>query len=155
MTYPSGGAVTGTYALTGRLTVDLPPGEAFRLFTPRGERDWVPGWEPRFPVPTDDDSAPGTVFQTDAHGATTTWVVVDREADRHIRYARCTPGVSAGTVAVTLEAAGGSSRIVVTYVLTALDPVARHQLDAFADGFDEFLGGWQQAIAGIAQPPAA
>ena len=43
--------------LTGTLRVPLPADEAFRLFTARGERDWVDGWEPHFPDPVDDDVA--------------------------------------------------------------------------------------------------
>jgi uncharacterized protein YndB with AHSA1/START domain len=136
------------YELTGNLTVDLPPAEALRLFTARGERDWVAGWEPHFPEPTDDDTVPGTVFVTGAHGHQTTWIVLDRVPGRHIRYARATPGVSAGAVAVTLEpAAGGGSEVTVVYTLTALSEAGRHQLADFAAGYHAFLGGWQTAIA--------
>jgi hypothetical protein len=134
--------------LTGTLTVDLPPSQAFRLFTPRGEQDWAAGWRPRFPAPTDDDSAPGTVFETNAHGHTTTWVVVDRTAGTQVRYARCTPGVSAGTVAVRLDNAGsGRSRVEVTYALTAVTDAGRRWLDDFAAGYAGFLAEWQEAIA--------
>ena len=52
--------------LIGQIFVDLPPEEAFRLFTPRGEQDWVPGWQPEFPHPVEDDTLPGTVFLHDA-----------------------------------------------------------------------------------------
>jgi hypothetical protein len=60
--------------LAGRIQVDLPPGEAFGLFTPRGEEDWGHGWHPRFPVSAADDAEPGTVFETLAHGQHTTWL---------------------------------------------------------------------------------
>jgi hypothetical protein len=137
-----------TAVLTGTLTVDLPPSQAFRLFTPRGEQDWVAGWRPRFPAPTVDDSAPGTVFETEAHGHTTTWVVVDRTADSQVRYARSTPGLSAGTVAVRLDSVGSRrSRVEVTYVLTAVSDAGRRWLDDFAAGYAGFLTGWQEAIA--------
>lgn len=86
------------HTLTGRLHVALPPDQAFRLFTARGEQEWVAGWHPHFPVPTDDDTAPGTVFVTDR----TTWVVLDRTPGRHIRYARIVPTISAGTVSITV-----------------------------------------------------
>jgi hypothetical protein len=144
-----GGAVPGARVrtMTGRLTVDRPPAVASRLFTAVGERDWVPGWEPRFPVPTRDDTAPGTVFETSAHGATTTWIVLDREPARHIRYARTTPGISAGTVSVTLAADGPRSVVTVTYTLTPLSPRGRDEVDDLAAGFDAFLAGWQDAIA--------
>ena len=66
-------------AISGQFTVARPPAEAFELFTARGEERWVPGWRPRFPAAADvDDTAPGTVFETDMHGRTTTWVVVER-----------------------------------------------------------------------------
>ena len=42
MTEPDSGA---EYRLTGQLRVDLPPQDAFRLFTPRGEQDWDE-WRP-------------------------------------------------------------------------------------------------------------
>ncbi|TMR11175.1 hypothetical protein, partial [Nonomuraea zeae] len=88
------------HRLTGRLSVALPPEEAFVLFTPRGEERWVAGWRPRFPAPAGDDSAPGTVFETGEHGELTTWVVTGREAGWRVSYARLTPGSRAGTVTV-------------------------------------------------------
>lgn len=54
--------------VSAALHVPLPPEAAFRLFTARGERDWVPGWEPVFPVGTPDDTAPGTVWLTSSDG---------------------------------------------------------------------------------------
>src|SRR6266567_8723965 len=74
-----GTAVTETRRLTGRLHVGLPPAEAFRLFTARGEQDWAHGWQPHFPAPAPDDSEPGIVFETSAHGQHTVWVVTERE----------------------------------------------------------------------------
>jgi hypothetical protein len=137
-----------TAILTGTLTVDLPPSQAFQLFTPRGEQDWAAGWRPRFPAPTDDDSAPGTVFETEAHGHTTTWVVVDRAAGTQVRYARSTPGMSAGTVAVRIDSASaGRSRVEVTYALTAVTDAGRQWLDDFTAGFAAFLAEWEAAIA--------
>lgn len=139
--------------LTGRLTVALPPDQAFRLFTPRGEQDWVPQWKPHFPAPAVDDTAPGTVFQTRAHDHTTTWVVVDREQSRRIRYARINPHAEAGTVTVTLDDAGGHSYVTVTYELTALTDAAKQHLHEFAAGYSAFLQSWQDAIAAALRHP--
>jgi Polyketide cyclase / dehydrase and lipid transport len=133
--------------LTGTLEVALPPVDAFGLFTPRGEQDWVDGWRPRFPVDPVDDTAPGTVFETDAHGERTVWVVVDREPGRRVSYARVTPGLRAGTVTVELEPTERGSLVTVTYDLTALDEPARTKLAHFADGYPAFLRSWQTAIA--------
>jgi hypothetical protein len=132
--------------LTGTLTVARPPSEAFGLFTPRGEQAWAPGWLPRFPVERADDSHPGTVFETDGQSGTVTWIVLDRDWGRRVRYARVTPRTTAGTVTVTLDPVGASSRVTVTYELTALSEAGRSELAAFADDFVAFLRSWEKAI---------
>ena len=133
--------------LTGRIQVALPPGEAFRLFTPRGEQDWAHGWHPRFPGPADDDTEPGTVFETSAHGQDTVWLVTDRQQGMRISYARVTPGDRAGTVTVTISPAGRHSEVEVTYHLTALTGPASVKLSEFADGYSAYLRSWEDDIA--------
>ena len=135
--------------LTGDLRVPLPPGDAFRLFTPLGERDWVHGWDPRFPAPDGDDSAPGTVFTTAAQGHRAIWLVVDRDDGRGIRYARVVDGRDAGTVAVRLAAADGYTRVTVTYELTALTEAGDRWLRRFTDGYPAFLQSWEHALSGL------
>ena len=102
--------MTTTRRLTGRIRVPLPPAEAFRLFTPRGEQDWAHGWHPRFPAPAPDDTEPGTVFETTAHGQHTIWLVTDRQAGKRISYARVSPDDQAGSVSVVISAAGPPQR---------------------------------------------
>jgi len=126
--------------LSGTIAVPLPPDEALGLFTPAGERAWVPGWDPHFP--SGEDSSPGTTFTT--HGGGTFWVIADRTPDS-MRYARITPGVHAGIVEVRCEPAGPVTRAHVTYDLTGLaDPVT---VDRFADGFAAMLAEWERLIA--------
>jgi hypothetical protein len=133
--------------VAGRLMVALPRDHAFRLFTPRGEQGWAPQWKPHFPAGAVDDTAPGTVFETHAHGQTSTWVVVDSTSGRRIRYARVTPQVDAGTVTVTLDDVNGQSEVTVTYELTTLTDAANAHLDAFAAQYPAFLQSWEQDIA--------
>ena len=133
--------------LTGRVQVALPPAEAFRLFTPRGEQDWAHGWQPRFPVPAADDSEPGTVFETSGHGQHAIWLVTGRQPGERISYARVIPGEQAGTVTVALRAAGPHTEAEVSYELTALSGPAERRLAAFAGGYPAYLRSWQDAIA--------
>jgi Polyketide cyclase / dehydrase and lipid transport len=135
--------------LTGRIEVGLPPAEAFRLFTPRGEQEWAHGWQPRFPAASPDDTEPGTVFETAAHGQHTVWLVIDREPGARIAYARVTPGHQAGSVSVTISAAGDRSEVEVTYELTALSDAGGEELREFAANYQAYLQSWQEAIAAL------
>lgn len=145
-----------TVTLTGRITVALAPERAFALFTPRGEERWAAGWRPRFPEPAPDDCAPGTVFETESDGRTTTWVVVDRALGRRIRYARVVPGDHAGTVTVELTGTGDEhSDVTVTYQLTALSPPAVAYLAEFAAHYGELMREWAEAISGSLAAPDA
>lgn len=126
--------------LTGTVDVPLPPDQALALFTPAGERAWVPGWDPHFP--TGEDTSPGTTFTT--HSGSTFWVIADRRPDA-MRYARITPGVHAGTVEVRCEPAGATTRAHVSYDLTPLaDPAT---VDHFAADFPAMLAEWERLIA--------
>ena len=121
------------------------------MFTPRGEQDWAAGWEPRFPAPASDDTEPGTVFETDAHGQHTIWVVLDRLWGTRISYARVTPGGLAGTVTIVVSAAGRHSEVDVTYELTELNGAAGHLLRDFARTYPGYLQSWQDTIAASLQ----
>ena len=132
-------------------TVRLPPGLAapLDLFTPEGERAWAAGWDPQFPAPAEDDSEPGTVFQT-RHGAhPVTWIVASREPGRSIRYTRVIADQDAGTVSVTLDS---ETEVTVSYDLTALSEPGAAHLAEFAAGYPQFLQHWEQAIARADEP---
>ncbi|MGW6612999.1 SRPBCC family protein [Streptomyces erythrochromogenes] len=133
--------------LSAALSVPLPPEAAFRLFTARGERDWVPGWEPVFPVEPPDDTAPGTVWLTSSPEEDTTWLVASRDFPRSVSYARITPGVRAGTVTVTLAATDTGSEVTVTYDMTPLTAAAAAALEEFAAGYPSFIRSWEELIA--------
>ncbi len=137
--------------LEGKVRVALPPAEAFRLFTPSGERGWVPGWEPKFPCPGAPDTEPGTVFTTYHDGRGSVWAVVRCQTGRAIQYATVTPGQRAGLVTVTCQASAMGTEATVRYDLTALRPDANSQLDHFATNFASFLGHWERAIAAAAE----
>jgi hypothetical protein len=138
--------------LTGTVTVAAAPEVAWKLFTPEGERDWAAGWSPRYPTPSDDDSAPGTVFETggDLHHPPATWVVVTREPGRQMSYSRVVAGRDAGTVTVRLDGdQRGGSTATVTYRLTALTEAGREHLGRFAAGYRDYLREWEVAIARV------
>jgi hypothetical protein len=56
------------------------------------------------------------------------------------------PATKAGTMTVTITAAGGHSDAEVTYQLTALTLAAGHELREVADGDPAYLQSWQDAV---------
>ncbi len=131
--------------LQGTIHVALPPDHALSLFTPQGECEWVPDWDPAFPGGEATDE-PGTTFVTQHRGSPTLWVIADR-TESSMRYARVRPGIHAGMVEVRCEPdeAETGTRVEVTYDLTALgddEAVAR-----FGSRFDAMLTHWEHLIA--------
>ena len=129
---------------SGEVRVALPPERAILSFTAEGERAWAPGWAPEYP--DGDEDAPGTVFTTDAGGVPRVWVILER-TPLTAAYARVAPGRSAGTVRVALRPDGEHTVAEVAYDLTALDPAADEDLEAFGAAFDDMLGEWERLIA--------
>ena len=133
---------------SGQIEIPLPAGEAIWLFTPEGERAWVPGWDPVYPggEPSESD---GTVFVTDVHGLRTTWVInsIDRGTGK-ASYARTTPGAHAGTVGVDCEdSRPGYCTVTVRYDMTVIDDADESVLDPYRAGpFDQMLDSWATAI---------
>jgi uncharacterized protein YndB with AHSA1/START domain len=135
-------------SLQDSIAVALPPDEAFRLFTPRGEEAWAVDWRPRCHAPAADDSLPGTSFEIARHDHVSTWVVVHREPGRLIEYAWLAPGERAAALSVALAPSGdGGTRATVTYHMTSLVPEANPAVQTFATSYREFLDYWQSAIA--------
>jgi polyketide cyclase/dehydrase/lipid transport protein len=141
-----------TVLRTTEITVDLPPQQAMELFTAEGERRWVDGWDSQYPD-ADRREGPGAVFTTEHAGHQTTWIMVDHGPES-VRYARVTHGMTAGTVAVdVVESDEHSTRVRVTYDLTALSSAGESWLDAFDADYDSAIGGWATEIAAGLQRP--
>jgi hypothetical protein len=134
------------------ITVDLPPEPAMELFTPEGERRWADGWDPQYPQ-ADRREGPGAVFTTEHGGHQTTWIMVDHSPEC-VRYARVTHGMTAGTVAVDVVGSDeNSTRVRVTYDLSALTGAGETWLDAFDAHYESAIGGWSTEIAAGLQRP--
>ena len=133
---------------TGTITVYLPAEEAFELFTPEGERAWVPGWKPRYFYRAPEDG-PDTSFLTKHGGEETLWMVLAAdEEELSAGYARITPGSRMGTVMVEVEPIDDtSSWVTVSYELTALTPAGNTVLKKFdKQAFKAMLSDWEQRL---------
>lgn len=132
------------------IEIALPAEEAFPLFTPSGEMDWIADWQPRFIHPADGRTEQGMVFTTGSGAEETFWSCVEwSPADFSVRYARVTPASRFAHVAVTCEARGsGRTRVDVRYEMTALTPAGEAILDATTpEVFAASIEGWKSLIA--------
>ena len=83
------------------ITIKLPIGEAFPLFTPKGEESWVPGWAPVYISPTTGETTKEMLFRTGDGDQTTYWACLDYEpVNLHARYLRLTPASQCAIVDV-------------------------------------------------------
>ena len=127
----------------GRLTLHGTPADVVPLFTAEGERRWVAGWQPWFPLP-DHVHERGEVWTTAAPVGTTIWVTAERRADG-VLLARVTPDVAAGLVEVTCRAGlDGTTDVEVSYDVTALSDRGHEVVAHLRDGFGDMLSTWQR-----------
>lgn len=122
----------------------------FPLFSPLGERDWVPGWDPTFHYPRSGELVEGGVFTTSRDGEQDTiWLVMEFEPqDFRVKYARVTPGSRVAVVEVRCEeAAEGITRAQVSYTFTALSEEGNTYLAEFdEDRYRNYIESWRPAI---------
>ncbi len=131
---------------SAEITVGLPPDQVMALFTAEGERRWADGWDPHYPEP-DRRDGPGAVFHTTHGSHQTTWIMVDDRPDG-VRYARITHGMTAGTVAVDiLTSDSDTTRVRVTYDLTALTPAGEAWLARLDANYGTTIASWATQIA--------
>jgi len=137
---------------TGKIRVPAQVGEAFELFTPLGEKEWVgPSWDPQFRVPASGEMEPGAVFTTrEPDGTETIWTTLSFDRALHqVSYLRTTPGSRVGRVDVCCQpAAELGTTAEMTYTFTALTPAGNDYLAAWtAERYAALMAEWEQKIA--------
>jgi hypothetical protein len=142
----------------GSFHLDAPRAQVFPLFTARGEREWVPGWDPSMLSGAEER---GSAFQTRNHdGQETTWIVVEyRPSEGRVSYARLAHGSNIGLVdVICTEPEGGGTDVSVAYTLTPLHAGAEACVGDFLDPrqYTHMIDGWHAATnAALARLTAA
>ena len=133
---------------TGTFELPISAAEAIGYFTPEGERDWAPGWDPQYPT-GEATETPGTVFITSHGDDHTIWTVhaIDREACT-AAYTRHNAGKWAGTVKIRCEDTRSPGCTVTvdydTTVLPGADPAILHHFDD--QSYREMMNHWSEAV---------
>ncbi|HRP09269.1 MAG TPA: hypothetical protein PLL69_12360 [Gemmatimonadales bacterium] len=124
--------------------------DTLELFTPEGERSWVPGWEPEYLFRAGGGDEIDTVFRTRHGGAETLWIVLDHDREGGtIAYSRLTPSLHLGTVTASVEGIDQRSCWVeICYELTGLTPEGNRKLaEMTPKAFASMLEQWEEWVS--------
>ena len=137
---------------TKSFEVDAPIADLFPLFSPEGEKHWVPGW--------DYENVMGTtglfedyVFLTKTHDHQTTdaiWIVKQYNPKSHtVQYYKIEPGDKIGVITVMCtELEPAKTEVQVTYKYIAISPSGQEFIYQFSENvYGEFINGWQKLLS--------
>ncbi len=136
---------------TQTFDLEQPVIDVFPLFSPEGEKRWVPEWDYEN-VMGSNDLSEDYVFLTRSHDHGTTeaiWLVKRFDPDDHtVEYYKIEPADKVGVVRVTctsLEDRG--TRVEVTYKYIALSETGRTFIAGFtADVYKNFIEEWRRLL---------
>jgi hypothetical protein len=84
--------LSGTASFTGRIRLNGSAERAFLLFSPMGEKEWVPGWDPEILHPTRGFWEEGLIFRTSEESGTAIWIISNLDIAAHrVSYHRVEP----------------------------------------------------------------
>lgn len=137
---------------TKEFTIDIPISELFPLFSPEGEKEWVPGWEYQNLMGTIELSE-DYVFLTKSHShgtAEAIWLVKKFERDDHIvEFYKVEPGDKVGLVKIICsETSPAKTTVNVTYKYVALSMTGERFISGLTKGaYDEFIDEWETLLS--------
>jgi len=146
-TPPADGFVPAHATRSATIHLHAPPDRVFPLFTPEGERLWVPGWLPRYLWPTDGAAQVGMTFLTEHEGRETTWMVADFDPGRRAVYTRVTTGLSAVRVEVLCAPDGDGTAANIRYDYVGLTPAGNASIEQITETrYAEWMDEWERAV---------
>jgi hypothetical protein len=132
-----------------QLTVNAPIEKAGLLFGPDGERNWAgKNWHPVFLHPQPGRDVQGAVFTVPHGDGTAVWVnTLFDVANGKMQYVCFVPDMLVFSVDVRLTALNPTlTKVVVTYVRTALKASANETVEAMGRHDRDAGGEWQRSI---------
>jgi hypothetical protein len=136
--------------LTGTIRLDGPIDRVFDLFSPLGEKAWVPGWDPELLHPPGASWEQGAIFRTREETGDAVWVVTRLERAAHdVEYHRVEPERYVARVHVRCAAAAGADRTDATVVYEFVGLSDRGNADIAAmtdDAYAEKMARWTRWI---------
>lgn len=126
--------------------------DLFPLFSPEGEKYWVPGWDYENVMGTTELSE-DYVFLTKAHDHRTKdaiWIVKKYDPRSHfVQFYKIEPGDKIGVVTVKCsEQEAERTSVEVTYKYIALSATGEGFVSEFSESvYEKFIGEWQTLLS--------
>jgi len=143
--------------LHGGFMVNGPVGEAFELFSPLGEKLWVPGWAPELLHPPGATWERGLIFRTREERGDAIWVVTGLDRVNHTaEYYRVEPGRYVVRVGVHCSALAEQTEVRIAYAFVGLSEDGNAEIALMTresyDGKMNRWKGWIDALRAGSRP---
>ena len=131
--------------------MNVPIADIFPLFSPEGEKHWVPGWD-YINVMGTTELSDDYVFLTKTHDHGTSdaiWIVKKYDPKLHfVQFYKIEPGEKIGVVTVKCtELEASKTMIRVTYKYLALSKGGEEFITVFNEStYEEFIDEWQKLL---------
>jgi len=137
---------------TKAFQMNFPAARLFPLFSPEGEKLWVPGWDYENVIGKTALSE-DYVFLTKTHDHGTTdaiWIVKKYDLESHfVQFYKIEPGDKIGIITVKCtETDPSKTNVQVTYEYLALSKSGEEFIAGFSESvYEEFIGEWQRLLS--------
>lgn len=145
-------------SFTGGFAVAAPVGSVFPLFSPEGERRWVPGWDPELLHPPGAAWEEEMIFRTREEKGDAVWVVTRLAPGEHrVTYHRVEPGRWVARVEVRCTRIDDRRTDVRTsYRFLGLSPDGNAEIEAMTQAaYDAKMQRWSGWIGACLGTPEA
>lgn len=135
---------------TGGFDLPCDADTAFPLFSPEGERQWAPGWNPIAVYPETIAFTTNTVFRLGQGSEESIWTILEADSQTHrAEYVRVAPASHTARIRVNVEPVSPNrSHVIVSYAVTAFGEHASTVLEPFSEGvYAQRMREWQQQIS--------
>jgi hypothetical protein len=136
--------------LRGGFRLSGPVNEVFPLFSPLGEKSWVPEWSPELIHPPGVSWQRGQVFRTREEQKEAVWIVTQLNPELHeVEYYRVEPGRYVARVAVLCTSVPeGQTEVHTEYDFVGLSESGNAEISAMdTKSYDAKMKRWQGRIS--------
>ncbi len=137
--------ISRSIRLAGAITLAGPVDEVFQLFSPLGEKQWVPGWNPELLHPPGALWEEGLIFCTKEEMGDAIWIVTRLDHARHeVEYHRVEPERYVARIRVHCAAvAERTTEVSTSYEFIGLSDRGNSEIAAMTpDSYAEKMARW-------------